>query len=169
MPQSSFKILFSAEKISERVQELAAQINKDYQGQSLHVIGVLNGSFLLIADLVRKLAPEVTLDFMAVSSYKGTEKQEQHQVTKDLKEEIQSKHVLVVEDICDTGKTLEFIKKILTHRKPQSLKFMSLLYKPHNSAFHLDYYGFSVGEGFVVGYGLDWNEKYRNLPYIGVV
>ena len=166
------EILFSEEQLKQRVEQLAAEINRDYAGQELMLISVLRGSFVFMADLVRELTVPCTVDFMAVSSYgSGTSSSGQVQITKDLSEDISGKHVLVVEDILDSGNTLSYLLELLRARKPASIRLCTLLDKPERriKPVQLDYTGFSIPDAFVVGYGLDYDEHYRNLPYIGIL
>lgn len=166
------EILFSEEQLRERVAQLAAEINRDYAGQELMLISVLRGSFVFMADLVRALTIPCTVDFMAVSSYgSGTTSSGQVQITKDLSEDITGKNVLVVEDILDSGNTLSYLLELLRARKPASMRLCTLLDKPERRVkpVQLDYTGFSIPDAFVVGYGLDYDEHYRNLPYIGIL
>lgn len=166
------EILFSEEQLKQRVKELAEEINRDYAGQELMLISVLRGSFVFMADLVRELNIPCTVDFMAVSSYgKGTVSSGQVQITKDLSEDITGKNVLVVEDILDSGNTLSYLLELLKARKPASVRLCTLLDKPERRVkpVQLDYAGFTIPDAFVVGYGLDYDEYYRNLPYIGIL
>ena len=166
------EILFTEEQLKARVAQLAEQINRDYEGKELMLISVLRGSFIFMADLVRQITVPCKVDFMAVSSYgKGTVSSGQVQITKDLSEDITGQHLLVVEDILDSGNTLSYLLEILWARRPASIRLCTLLDKPERRVkpVKLDYAGFSIPDAFVVGYGLDYDEHYRNLPYIGVV
>ena len=166
------EVLFSEEQLKNRVREIAQQITADYQGKEIMLISVLRGSFVFMADLCRAIDLPCTLDFMAVSSYgKGTKSSGQVQITKDLSEDISDRHIIVVEDILDSGNTLSYLLQILQARHPASMKLCTLLDKPDRriKPVHVDYSGFSIPDEFVVGYGLDFAEKYRNLPYIGVL
>lgn len=166
------EILFSEEQLKRRVAELADQINRDYEGQELMLISVLRGSFIFMADLVRALTIPCTVDFMAVSSYgSGTVSSGQVQITKDLSEDITGKHVLVVEDILDSGNTLSYLLELLKARQPASIRLCTLLDKPERRVkpVQVNYTGFAIPDAFVVGYGLDYDEYYRNLPYIGIL
>lgn len=165
-------VLFTEEELKQRVKELGAQITADYAGQEIVLISVLRGSYIFMADLTRSIDLPCTVDFMAVSSYgKGTSSSGQVQITKDLSEEIEGKHILVVEDILDSGNTLYYLLQLLQARKPASVRLCTLLDKPERRVKEVavDYRGFSIPDAFVVGYGLDWAEKYRNLPYIGIL
>ena len=166
------RILFSEEELKQRVAEIAAQIDRDYAGKEPVLIGILRGSFVFMADLVRQIHLPCTLDFMAVSSYgAGTSSSGQVKIVKDLSEQIEGKDVIVIEDILDSGNTLSYLLQLLQARKPASVRLCALLDKPsrRTKEVELHYSGFSIPDYFVVGYGLDYAEKYRNLPYIGVL
>mgnify|MGYP001037650389 FL=1 len=166
------EVLFSEEQLKNRVQEIAQQITADYQGKEIMLISVLRGSFVFMADLCRAIDLPCTLDFMAVSSYgKGTKSSGQVQITKDLSEDITDRHIIVVEDILDSGNTLSYLLKILENRHPASIRLCTLLDKPERRVkpVEVHYSGFTIPDAFVVGYGLDYAEKYRNLPYIGIL
>ena len=166
------EVLFSEEQLKNRVQEIARQITADYQGKEIMLISVLRGSFVFMADLCRAIDLPCTLDFMAVSSYgKGTKSSGQVQITKDLSEDITDRHIIVVEDILDSGNTLSYLLKTLENRHPASIRLCTLLDKPDRRVkpVQVHYSGFTIPDAFVVGYGLDYAEKYRNLPYIGIL
>ena len=166
------EVLFSEEQLKHRVREIAQQITADYQGKEIMLISVLRGSFVFMADLCRAIDLPCTLDFMAVSSYgKGTKSSGQVQITKDLSEDISDRHIIVVEDILDSGNTLSYLLKILENRHPASIRLCTLLDKPDRRVkpVEVHYSGFTIPDAFVVGYGLDYAEKYRNLPYIGIL
>ena len=166
------EVLFSEEQLKNRVREIAQQITTDYQGKEIMLISVLRGSFVFMADLCRAIDLPCTLDFMAVSSYgKGTKSSGQVQITKDLSEDISDRHIIVVEDILDSGNTLSYLLKILENRHPASIRLCTLLDKPDRRVkpVEVHYSGFTIPDAFVVGYGLDYAEKYRNLPYIGIL
>ena len=165
-------VLFSEEQLKTRVAEIAAQIDKDYEGKEPLLISILRGSFVFMADLVRQIHVPCTVDFMAVSSYgSGTVSSGQVKSVKDLSEPIEGKDILVVEDILDSGNTLSYLLKLLEARHPASIRLCTLLDKPERRTkpVAVQYSGFSIPDEFVVGYGLDYDEKYRNLPYIGVL
>ena len=165
-------VIISEEQIAERVRELGAAISRDYAGQTVLLVAVLRGAALFIADLSRAVDVPVELDFMAVSSYgSSTKSSGVVRILKDLDEQIEGRHVLVVEDILDTGLTLKYLLKNLASRKPASLEVVTLLSKEGKQRVPISckYIGFSVPDEFVVGYGLDFAERYRNLPYIGVL
>ena len=165
-------IMISEEEIQKKVVELANKIQKDYEGEELLVVGILKGANVFVADLIRKLDLDIKLDFMSVSSYgNSTESSGTVKIIKDLDTDIKDKNVLIVEDIIDSGLTLNNLVKALETRNPKSLKLCTLLDKPERrtSDIFVDYVGFEIEDKFIVGYGIDWAEKYRNLPYIGVV
>ena len=165
-------VLFSEEQLEQRVCELAAQIDRDYAGKEPLLVSVLRGSFVFMADLVRHITLPCTVDFMAVSSYgSGTTSSGQVKIIKDLSEQIEGKDVIVVEDILDSGNTLSYLLKLLEQRKPASIRLCTLLDKPERRVkpVEVHYSGFTIPDAFVVGYGLDYAEHYRNLPYIGIL
>ena len=166
------RILFTEEQIKARVEELGKQISADFKGEDIVVIGLLKGCFMFIADLMRAIDTNVAVDFMVVSSYgSGVVSSGEIKVRKDYSIDIEGKNVLVIDDILDTGRTLAFVKDYLIVKSPQTIKLCTLLDKPERktSKVEVDYVGFSVPDEFVVGYGLDYDEKYRNLPFIGVL
>ena len=161
-------VFIGEEEIARRVSEMAAQISRDYAGQTPHFIAVLNGAFIFMADLLRKIELPLTLDFMAVSSYQGTESSGEVELIKDLSRPIGGRHVIIVEDIVDTGITLEYLLEYMHARKPASLKVAALLSKPSRRLRNVpvDYLGFEIENAYVYGYGLDRDQLDRNLPYI---
>jgi len=166
------KILLTPEQIQQRVKELGAQITEDYRGQKLLVLGILKGAVPFMADLIREIKIPITYDFMAVSSYgSSTSSSGVVRILKDLERSVEGIHILIVEDIVDTGLTLKYIKENLLARNPASVKVATLLDKPSRRQVNVvpDYNGFTIPDEFVVGYGLDYDEEYRNLPYIGVL
>ena len=166
------EVLLSEEQISEKVKELGAKISKDYAGKNLLVVVILKGSVIFAADLLRAIDIPVEIDFMAVSSYgKGTVSTGVVKIIKDLNESIEGKNILVIEDILDSGKTLSNLCTLLKTRNPASVEVCALLNKPERreAEVNLKYSGFSIPDEFVVGYGLDYAEKYRNLPYVGIL
>lgn len=166
------KIFITETEIAVRVKEIAARINQDFEGESMVVVCILRGSCYFFADLTRELKSFVNLEFMSVSSYNnGTSSSGEVRIIKDLSCAIEGKNVIIVEDIIDTGYTLSYLKRILLERRPKSLKICTLLDKPSRRKVDIegDYVGFEVPNEFVVGYGLDFNQDYRNLPYIGVL
>jgi len=163
--------LISAESIRARVDELGRQITSDYAGQEIVVVTVLKGSFIFAADLVRAIDVPLAVDFLGLRSYEGTESSGVVQITSDLTKSVEGKHVLVIEDIVDTGLTMQYLLQNLETRKPASVKLASLLHKPARSKVKIpiDYLGFTIDDVFVIGYGLDFDQLYRNLPYLGVM
>ncbi len=166
------RVIVSEEQIRSRVAEMGAQITRDYAGKELFVICILKGASIFMADLIRQIKVPVEIDFMSLSSYgKSTQTSGVVRMLRDLDQEITGKEVLVVEDIIDTGLTLSYLKENLLARKPATLKFCTFLDKPSRRKveFKPDYSGLEIEDHFVVGYGLDYQEKYRELPFIGVV
>ena len=166
------RVLFSEEELRRRVAEIAAEIDRDYAGKEPLLVSVLRGSFVFMADLVRQIHLPCTVDFMAVSSYgSGTSSSGQVKIVKDLSEHIEGRDLIVVEDILDSGNTLSYLLKLLQARRPASIRLCTLLDKPsrRTKPIQADYVGFQVEDLFVVGYGLDYAERYRNLPYIGIL
>lgn len=172
MNEISKEILFSRDKIQMRVKELAAQISKDYAGRELIMIGVLRGAFIFMADLIREISIPCRVDFARLASY-GADSESSGKVvmTKDIETSIKDKDILIVEDILDTGLTMQYFVNWLKERNPRSLKTCVFLdkRKRRKVSFEADYVGFTIEEGFVVGYGLDFNEKYRFSPDIYVI
>ena len=171
MEKHNISVLISEEEVQKRVRELAAQISKDYEGESVKLICILKGSVFFTCELAKRITVPVTIDFMSVSSY-GNSRESSGivKIAKDLDEPILDKEVLVVEDIIDSGKTLNHLKPMLESRNPASLHLCTLLSNPDRREVEVPvrYIGFEVPDEFVVGYGLDYAQKYRNLPYIGV-
>jgi hypoxanthine phosphoribosyltransferase len=168
---SNIDVLISAEQIQARVKALGQQLTRDYADQPLTLVGVLKGSFVFMADLMRCIALPLVVDFIAISSYEGKTSTGVVQITSDLSRPIEGQHVVVVEDIVDTGLTMRYLLENLATRKPASLKVCSLLEKPTRARVKtpIDYLGFTIGDDFVVGYGLDHDGLWRNLPFIGLV
>ena len=170
--KTSVRTLLSRAKIQKRIAEMARQIRKDFPGEPLHLVGVLKGSVFFLTDLARQISGDVSMDFIAVSSY-GTDTHSSGQVklTRDLDSSIEGRTVIVVEDILDTGMTLQYLLRIFEQRKPKRLRVAVLLDKPERriAAVRADYIGFTIPNEFVVGYGLDYAENYRNLPDVAVL
>ena len=165
-------VLLTEEQVQTKVRDLAAQISKDYAGRDVLLVGVLKGAFILMADLARHLTVPHEFDFMAVSSYgSATQTSGVVRILKDLDREIQGRDVLIVEDIIDTGLTLNYLLRYLRGKNPRSLRICALLDKPARRLveIEIDYRGFTIPDSFVIGYGLDYGEVYRNLPFIGVL
>lgn len=166
------RVLLSEEEVASRIRELGEKISQEYAGESVHLICILKGASMFMCELAKRLNTEVTMDFMQVSSYgKDTKSSGVVKIVKDLDEPIQGKNVIVVEDIVDSGRTLSYLLKLLKERNPKSIKLCTLLDKPDRRVtdVKVDYTGFNIPDEFVVGYGLDYDQKYRNLPYIGIV
>lgn len=166
------RVLLPEEEVDARIQQIGEQISRDYEGKQVHMICVLKGGSFFMCELAKRITVPVSLDFMAVSSYgSGTKSGGVVKIVKDLDESIRDKDVLVVEDIVDSGRTLSYLLEMLQARGPKSLHLCTLLDKPDRRVVEVkvDYTGFQIPDEFVVGYGLDYAQKYRNLPYIGVV
>ena len=170
MPEipSYFEMLFTATELENRISEMAAQIDQDYKGRSIHLVGVLRGATTFLADLSRKIQVPLTMDFIAVNSYEGTTSSGVVKLVKDLEESVESRHVLIIEDIIDSGLTINYIKEMLQSRKPASLALCSLLDRPHRRKVDVEmaYCGFTIPDKFVVGFGLDFEQQWRQLPDI---
>lgn len=166
------KVLFSERKIKKKVEELGKQISDDYSGKKLLLVGILKGSAMFMADLMRAIKVPCEIDFMVVSSYGSDTKTSGNvKIIKDLNIDIKGYDLLIVEDIIDSGNTISALKKLLNERNPESVKICTLFDKPSRRTANVktDYYGAIVSDEFIVGYGLDYNEKFRNLPYVGVL
>lgn len=164
--------MLSSSEVETRISEMAAAIDKEYEGKTIHLIGILKGSVFFMCELAKRMKSPVTMDFMSVSSYgDGTKSSGIVKLNKDLDESIEGKDVIIVEDILDSGRTLSYLVKLLGERKPASLEVVTLLDKPDRRVIPVELYmtGFEIPDRFVVGYGLDCAQKYRNLPYIGVI
>ena len=171
MPEK-IKVLISEEEVDARIRELGEKISKEYEGKQIHLICVLKGGVFFMCELAKRITVPVSMDFMCVGSYgDGTKSSGVVRLAKDLDESIENKEVLIVEDIIDSGNTLYYLMDVLRQRKPASLRLCTLLDKPDRRVkdVHVDWTGFEIPDEFVVGYGLDYAQKYRNLPYIGVV
>lgn len=167
----TIKTLLTREEVEKRIKELAKEIEKDYCGKDLLAIGLLKGSIMFMSDLIKEMDLPVMIDFMSVSSYSGTTSTGVINVLKDTDISVKDKDVLIVEDIIDTGLTLSHVKKLLEDRGAKSLKICTLLDKPSRRTVEMkgDYVGFEIPDEFVVGYGLDYDQHHRNLPYVGIV
>ena len=166
------KVLLSEEEVDSRIKQIAAKVSKDYAGKEIHLICVLKGGVFFTCELAKRLNMPVSMDFMSVSSYgSDTKSSGVVKIVKDLDESLKDKEVIVVEDIVDSGRTLSYLLEMLKDRGPASLRLCTLLDKPERRVIdvHVDYTGFNIPDEFVVGYGLDYDQRYRNLPYIGVV
>lgn len=166
------KVLLSEERVNVRIREIGEQISRDYAGKQVHLVCVLKGGSFFLCELAKRITVPVSLDFMSVSSYGGdTKSSGVVKIVKDLDEPLKDKHVIVVEDIVDSGRTLSYLLEMFRDRGPASLRLCTLLDKPERRVVDVsvDYTGFEIPDQFVVGYGLDYDQRYRNLPYIGVV
>lgn len=166
------KVLLTEEEVDKRIRELGEQISKDYEGEEIHLVCVLRGSVFFTCELAKRITVPVSIDFMSASSYgSDTISSGKIKIVKDLEDSLMEKNVIVIEDIVDTGRTLSYLLKMLGERKPKSLRLCTLLDKPDRRVtdVEVDYTGFEIPDEFVVGYGLDYAQKYRNLPYIGIV
>ncbi|MBQ8138305.1 MAG: hypoxanthine phosphoribosyltransferase [Lachnospiraceae bacterium] len=172
MADYHIEVMIPEDEVDRRIKEIGEQITKDYAGKQVHLICVLKGGSFFLCELAKRINLDVSLDFMSVSSYGGdTKSSGVVKIVKDLDESIKDKEVLIVEDIVDSGRTLSYLLSMMKDRKPASLKLCTLLDKPSRRVMDVkvDYTGFEIPDEFVVGYGLDYDQKYRNLPYIGVV
>ena len=173
MDKDIAKVLLTQEQITERIRELGQELSSEYAGKNPVVVGVLKGVVIFYADMIRHITVPCQMDFMCISSYKGTSSTGTMTVSKDISADIRGRHVLILEDIFDTGNSLEYTVRHLKEKGPASLKICTLLDKPErrnpNVTVQADFVGFTVPNEFVVGYGLDYNEGYRNLPYVGVL
>ena len=172
MHQDVEQILYTEEELRRRVKEVGAQITADYYGRQPLLISVLRGSYIFMADLTRAISLDLTVDFMVVSSYgAGTVSSGQVEIKKDLSDSIEGRDLIIVEDILDSGNTLYYLMDVLKARKPASIRLCTLMDKPdrRTKPITADYVGFTIPDAFIVGYGLDYAEKYRNLPYVGVL
>ena len=168
----TIRVLIPEEKVDERIRELGEMISRDYAGKQVHLICVLKGGVFFMCELAKRITVPVSMDFMSVGSYgDGTSSSGVVKIAKDLDETLEGKDVLVVEDIIDSGRTLHYLLEVLKKRQPKSMRLCTLLDKPDRRVadVKVDYVGFEIPDEFVVGYGLDYAQKYRNLPYIGVV
>lgn len=166
------RVLIPEKDVEERIREMGRQISDEYKGRQVHLICVLKGGVFFMCELAKKIDVPVSLDFMSVSSYgDGTSSNGVVRIVKDLDESLEGKDVIVVEDIIDSGRTLSYLLELLKKRNPNSMRLCTLLDKPDRRVreVHVDYVGFEIPDEFVVGYGLDYAQKYRNLPYIGIV
>ena len=170
--EDKIRVLLSEEEVDKKIRALGEQISKDYAGKSIHLICVVRGGVFITCELAKRITVPVTMDFMSVSSYgDSTESSGRVKIVKDLDDTIEGKEVLIVEDIIDSGRTLSYLIELLASRKPNSIRLCTLLDKPERRVtdVKVDYVGFNIPDEFVIGYGLDYAQKYRNLPFIGVV
>lgn len=170
--EDNIRVLYSEEEVDRRIRELGAQISRDYAGKSVNLIGILKGASFFMCELAKRITVSVYIDFMSVSSYgSGTESSGVVKINKDLDRPVEGLDVIIVEDIVDSGRTLSYLTKFLNNRGAKSLRVATLLDKPARRVVEMipDYRGFEIPDEFVVGYGMDFDQKYRNLPFIGVV
>ncbi len=168
----NIRVMISEEDVNEKIVQIAERINEDYKGEAVHLICILKGSVFFTCELAKRINLPVTIDFMQVSSYgDGTSSSGRVKIVKDLDETVEDKNIIVIEDIIDSGRTLSYLMSLLKTRNPKSIKLCTLLDKPDRRVVDIavDYTGFEIPDEFVVGYGLDYAQKYRNLPYIGIV
>ncbi len=166
------KVLFSKEQLAKRIKELAAQLDKDYAGKTPLMVAILKGSVMFFTDLIREMTLPLEIDFMSISSYgSGVKSSGEVKMIKDLDNKIEGKDVIIIEDIVDSGYTMKYLTHLLEARNPSSIKICALLDKPsrRETDVAVDYKGFEVGNEFVVGYGLDYAARYRNIPFIGIL
>ena len=173
MMADKIRVLLNEEEVNKRISEIAAQISRDYEGKKVHLICILKGGVFFTCELANRITVPVSLDFMSVSSYgSGTVSSGVVKIIKDLDEPLENEEVLIVEDIIDSGRTLAYLIEVLKQRNPKSIRLCTLLDKPERRVkkqVTVDYTCFTIPDEFVVGYGLDYDQKYRNLPYIGVI
>lgn len=170
--KEKIRVLFDEQEVDKRITEMAEELDRTYEGKTVHLIGILKGSTFFMCDLAKKMKVPVTMDFMSVSSYgDGTKSSGIVKLNKDLDESIEGRDVVIVEDILDSGRTLSYLTGLLSDRNPASLNVITLLDKPDRRVVPVELFmtGFQIPDRFVVGYGLDCAQKYRNLPYIGVI
>ena len=170
--EDKIRVLLTEEEVNEKIKKIGEQVSKDYAGKSVHMICVLKGGVFFTCELAKRITVPVSMDFMSVSSYgDGTKSSGVVKIAKDLDETLEGKNVLIVEDIIDSGRTLYYLMDILSKRNPKSMKLCTLLDKPERRVkdVKVDYVGFNIPDEFVVGYGLDYDQRYRNLPYVGVL
>ena len=168
----TIRVMISEQEVDAKIREMGKKISEDYAGKQVHLVGILKGSVFFVSELAKRITVPVTLDFMSVSSYgDGTSSSGVVRISKDLDESLEGKDVIVIEDIIDSGRTLTYLLDVLSQRNPNSMKLCTLLDKPdrREKEVEVDYVGFQIPDEFVVGYGLDYAQKYRNLPYIGIV
>ena len=169
---TNFEVMISQEKLEKRIKEMAAELDKEYEGRTVHLVGILKGSVMFMSELAKNMKSELTMDFISISSYgDGTSSSGIVRLNKDLDESIEGRDVVIVEDIVDSGRTLSYVRRMFEDKAPKSLKIITLLDKPDRRVVDckVEMSGFVIPDKFIVGYGLDYDQKYRNLPYIAVV
>ena len=168
----NFEVMISQEELEKRIKEMAAELDKEYEGRTVHLVGILKGSVMFMSELAKNMKSELTMDFISISSYgDGTSSSGIVRLNKDLDESIEGRDVVIVEDIVDSGRTLSYVRRMFEDKAPKSLKIITLLDKPDRRVVDckVEMSGFVIPDKFIVGYGLDYAQKYRNLPYIAVV
>lgn len=169
---TNFEVMISQEELEKRIKEMAAELDKEYEGRTVHLVGILKGSVMFMSELAKNMKSELTMDFISISSYgDGTSSSGIVRLNKDLDESIEGRDVVIVEDIVDSGRTLSYVRRMFEDKAPKSLKIITLLDKPDRRVVDckVEMSGFVIPDKFIVGYGLDYAQKYRNLPYIAVV
>ena len=170
---NNFEVMISQEELEKRIREMAAELDKEYEGRTVHLVRILKGSVMFMSELAKNMKSELTMDFISISSYgDGTSSSGIVRLNKDLDESIEGRDVVIVEDIVDSGRTLSYVRRMFEDKAPKSLKIITLLDKPDRRVVDdvtVDYTGFVIPDEFVVGDGLDYDQLYRNLPYIGIV
>ena len=167
-----FEVMISEEELEKRIKEMAAELDKEYEGKTVHLVGILKGSVIFMSELAKNMKSELTMDFISVSSYgDGTSSSGIVRLNKDLDESIEGRDVVIVEDIVDSGRTLSYVRRLFEDRRPASLKIITLLDKPDRRVVDckVEMSGFVIPDKYIIGFGLDYAQKYRNLPYIGIV
>ncbi len=168
----NFEVMISQEELEKRIREMAAELDKEYEGRTVHLVGILKGSVMFMSELAKNMKSDLTMDFISISSYgDGTSSSGIVRLNKDLDESIEGRDVVIVEDIVDSGRTLSYVRRMFEDKAPKSLKIITLLDKPDRRVVDckVEMSGFVIPDKFIVGYGLDYAQKYRNLPYIAVV
>ena len=169
---NNFEVMISQEELEKRIREMAAELDKEYEGKTVHLVGILKGSVMFMSELAKNMKSDLTMDFISISSYgDGTSSSGIVRLNKDLDESIEGRDVVIVEDIVDSGRTLSYVRRMFEDKAPKSLKIITLLDKPDRRVVDckVEMSGFVIPDKFIVGYGLDYAQKYRNLPYIAVV
>ena len=170
--KENFEVMISQEELEKRIKEMAEELDKEYEGKTVHLVGILKGSVMFMSELAKNMKSDVTMDFISVSSYgDGTSSSGIVRLNKDLDESIEGKHVVIVEDIVDSGRTLSYVRRLFEDKGPASLKIITLLDKPDRRVVDckVEMSGFVIPDKYIIGYGLDYAQKYRNLPYIAII
>lgn len=170
--KENFEVMISQEELEKRIKEMAEELDREYEGKTVHLVGILKGSVMFMSELAKNMKSDVTMDFISVSSYgDGTSSSGIVRLNKDLDESIEGKHVVIVEDIVDSGRTLSYVRRLFEDKGPASLKIITLLDKPDRRVVDckVEMSGFVIPDKYIIGYGLDYAQKYRNLPYIAII